>query len=124
MLAAEKPWPDTSISANPPPMQKPITPILPVQSPSRASHERHASTSSNAGPDRSNQVASYSTDAAKHPTQIVKINGKCQEASRQANQPDCGLCSCHQHRAIRSPLDALSNLQAWQDSTASAPAVS
>jgi hypothetical protein len=38
-------------NAKPPPMQNPITPVLPVQSSRSASHPRHASKTSNAGPD-------------------------------------------------------------------------
>ena len=45
MLAASKPWPGASISAYPPPWQKPMTPVLPVQSSRSSNHVRAASRS-------------------------------------------------------------------------------
>jgi hypothetical protein len=50
MLAAWNPWPGASSSANPPPMQNPITPILPVQRSWPASQARTASISSKVRP--------------------------------------------------------------------------
>jgi hypothetical protein len=49
--AAEKPGLGALSSANPPPRQKPITPIFPVQASRAASHVAAASISSKTGPD-------------------------------------------------------------------------
>src|SRR5664280_2393430 len=49
-LEDENPWSRASSNANPPPMQKAVTPVLPVQPSGPASPTRTASTSSNALP--------------------------------------------------------------------------
>ena len=63
------PWPGASINAKPPPMQKPITPILPVQSSRCASQVRTTSTSSKVLALAISHVAHYGAQARDSPAQ-------------------------------------------------------